>query len=113
MSNFEIIKYLLSSLLPRKYFSGDRFDYRFKKLVRQRYGNRCAITGSDKYLVVHHYYGVATNKYLRASPKNGVLITAEIHKKFHVDYMGGWAVPCARQDFIKFMNKEKMSFRKL
>lgn len=57
--------------------------------VFQLYNHKCAIThltSLDTPLVAHHLISVHTNFDLCYKPENGIVITAQLHKKFHDDY---------------------------
>lgn len=69
----------------------------------------CQITGTDKSqekLVVHHLYDRSTYFDLAADPDNLIVITNEIHQRFHT-WHEGFDKACTIDDFIYFIRNHK------
>lgn len=64
----------------------------------------CAVTGERGCrLSVHHLYSVCSRPELRWDESNVVVVREDIHKKFHIEHMGGFSVPCRPDDFKEFL----------
>jgi hypothetical protein len=76
-------------------------EYFWKKEVLKAYNYKCALTGSTSNLVCHHLNGWNAYPKQRFDVSNGVVITREIHSKFHNFYKFGNNTEI---QFIEFCN---------
>jgi hypothetical protein len=75
--------------LKKKKYNRNKFkgkDKTWSKYVKEKFNNKCFISGKITNLVSHHLYGY--NKYsdLRYNINNGVCLCEEYHIKFHKKY---------------------------
>lgn len=75
----------------------------WKKKVMEIYDNKCAITGKSKDdvdLVIHHLYSADDHSDLAYEVENGIVLTEELHKDFHMQYGFGSNNISQFQDFL-------------
>ena len=92
----------------------DRQDRRYiqgysewKQEVKKQANYTCDICGKRGVkLNSHHLNNYKDNPNKRTDVSNGVCLCEQCHKDFHV-YMGGYKVPCTKEDYIKFKEKRK------
>lgn len=75
----------------------------WKKKVRDVFGNRCFLCGSEKQIEVHHVEGFKDNEELRYDVQNGVCLCREHHTLYHTQFLGGFHVLATKQSFKSFM----------
>lgn len=82
-----------------------------KKDAKKRDRTTCQVTGEkpNRYkklpLAAHHLYSASTYPHLADSVENLITVSAEIHDRFHQDFMGGTHKPCTIDDFTKFLHE--------
>lgn len=91
-------------------------DYIWKNGIRKVFHRRCALTGARENLVCHHLYAYTAYPKLRYDLSNGVLVTREIHRKFHTQYGFGnnteeqWIEFCKKDFGIDWVELKKTFF---
>lgn len=74
-------------------------EYIWKKDVLKVYNYKCALTGSTRNLVCHHLNGWNAYPNQRFDVTNGVVVTREVHSKFHIAYKFGNNTQAQFQNF--------------
>lgn len=74
-------------------------EYIWKKDVLKVYNYKCALTGSTRNLVCHHLNGWNAYPNQRFDVSNGVVVTREVHSKFHIAYKFGNNTEAQFQNF--------------
>ena len=77
---------------------------RAKKRVKKRANGRCEVTGERlKVGHVHHLEDASNNKDLIFEDSNLIFVSPEVHKAYHIDYMGGWEKQTSRKTWNRFV----------
>jgi hypothetical protein len=82
-----------------------------KEDAKKRDHKTCQLTGDkpNRYkkcdLAAHHLYVASAYPHLADSIENLITISAEVHDRFHQEYMGGTHKPCTIDDFINFVHQ--------
>lgn len=105
--------WIASQFKPRRGWRTGRYYHLWASAVRERWDHRCAITGRRDGLVCHHLDGASEMYTRRYMPRNGILIHHDIHREFHVNWMGGYGVPCTNDDFILFCKSRQYKIRRV
>lgn len=92
----------------------DRQDRRYiqgysewKQEVKRQANYTCDCCGKRGVkLNSHHLNNYKDNPNKRTDVSNGVCLCEQCHKDFHA-YMGGYKVPCAKEDYYKFKEERK------
>lgn len=72
---------------PNRDFNNPSTDYYiWREAIKKRCNRTCVLSGSKKDLVAHHLYSWNLYPDKRYDITNGVLLTKELHKKFHNKY---------------------------
>ena len=80
-----------------------------KEAAKKRDHKTCQVTNEkpDQYkpfdLAAHHLYSINAYPHLADSIENLITISAEVHNRFHLDFMGGNQKSCTIDDFMKFV----------
>lgn len=80
-----------------------------KKDAKKRDKKACQVTEKkpDRYtnfaLAAHHLYAANSYPHLADSTENLITISAEVHDRFHQEFMGGTQKTCTIDDFINFV----------
>lgn len=82
--------------------------YLWAKGVKERYENKCAISGETKNLVAHHLNAISHHKIDGLSLSNGIVLTKELHTKFHSACGFG---NNTREQFEEWLKKEQLMVR--
>lgn len=56
-------------------------------------------------LAAHHLYSASAYPHLADSLENLITVAAEVHDRFHQDFMGGTHKPCTVDDFTNFLQQ--------
>ena len=76
--------------------------YEWRLEVKRQANYTCDCCGQhDVKLCSHHLNNYKDNPNKRTDINNGVCLCEKCHKEFH-GYMGGYKVPCTKEDYIKF-----------
>lgn len=104
----------------KKFFHSTSSDWRktsdytqWKKAVRQRYGNRCAVTNKTSNLHCHHLDNANSFPKKRFRVDNGILIHSKVHQHFHVQFMGGYHHKTTKADWERYVSIHRKEFKKL
>ena len=84
-----------------KWHQTKRYRY-WKKRVLFRNKYKCDITGEKGGLATHHLWSAFFYSKKRYLIKQGVPIKIELHKLFHLYWMGGYKNICTPKDYYKF-----------
>lgn len=76
---------------------------KWKKDVKQHFGNHCFLCGSEQKIEVHHVENFKDNEKLRFDVQNGVCLCRKHHLQYHFDFLGGAKIPATKQSFKSFM----------
>ncbi len=82
-----------------------------KEDAKKRDHKTCQVTGEkpNRYkrfdLAAHHLYAANAYPHLADSVENLITISAEVHNRFHQEFMEGNHKPCTIDDFIKFVHQ--------
>ena len=80
--------------------------WRLEIIKRRKF--QCEVTGvTGISLVCHHIRPFSKSPELQFDESNVVVITADLHKEFHIKVMGGWAKPYTKEDWESFVYKNK------
>lgn len=84
-------------------------DYIWKREVKKLANYTCDCCKKTKCkLHSHHLDNYKHHEELRYNVYNGVCLCSECHKAFHV-FMGGYRVPCTKEDYLKFKKQRAQS----
>lgn len=79
--------------------------------VKKRCKGRCVITKSRLNLHAHHLNDSSNFPRIRYDVTNGVMLTAKLHRMFHIEYMGGYDKKCTSADFSAFLVWYQRNYR--
>jgi len=86
---------------------------KWAKAIKKRAKGKCEVTKKVCRGQAHHLYSADDYPDKMHDLDNGVYIMEWIHRMFHIDFMGGYDVPCTKKDwerFLKMFNKMKKRF---
>ena len=82
---------------------GRRYD-NFKAAVSKRDNSTCIACSSTEKIDVHHVIDVTSAPLSAHDPKNGVCLCHECHVDFHINFMGGFNIPCDEADLENWLD---------
>ena len=78
--------------------------FQWKSKVSTQWDGKCAVTGRVDQVDYHHAYSAKAYPHLRFHPLNDIILSTDIHQRFHAD-MGGTHIPCTAHDWNKWVKK--------
>lgn len=76
---------------------------KWARRVKRRDNFRCQICDSEKNLVAHHLNSYKEDEEMRFLEENGITLCRDCHIDFHINFMGGYKIPCTVEDFQEYL----------
>lgn len=89
--------------LTKEERSRGRAAYNWANAVKERDEWECQVCFSKENVVAHHLNSYKHNEELRHNVENGITLCRDCHTDFHVNFMGGYRVPCTSEDFEEYL----------
>lgn len=75
---------------------------KWRRSAIMRDNRSCRICGETNRLEVHHLFSWEHHPKYRFTKENGVTLCKTCHDDFHVNYMGGYEIPCTLYDYVQW-----------
>ena len=103
-------KYDRKDMHPRLQTLGPKGEneHQWRLSILAKRGYKCELTGlTSRLMVCHHIVSYKADPTLQFSEDNVIVMLASLHKKFHIEYMGGWTKAYTKAQWEEFVNLVK------